>query len=442
MIFKEALRSLKNSRSKAVFFALTFFITTALLFVYFNMAEAVPSDPEVYVSDQNLADMLQLLSKGNISNLMMVFVVIMCAIDLFFTNDFFVKNKAKELAVRMICGATYLQLAGYLLIQTMILLAVSIPLGILCGYGLLQVFNVLLNMGGAEITLRVTSYAMVEFVSVMFFIVGVITILNASFAYKSGAVLLAGGNISAMKKGGGYGVTNTKVFQFILNLIGIAAAVLPLYGFFKSSGGLAVMMVIACVGLERTISCVLLPALSRYNRKKGTASTVEAAANGFLRRDIQFTKITIFLLIGDLMVLLSMLAARQNGPVEQLMIIFTYISISILQSMTIMFRLETDLSSRSREYMILGQLGTPDEMRSAIMHREIRRFYLFVALLCVIYIGTALVSVYISRGASLSQIALLGTSALVPVAAVAVLTIIFYSGMLKNNKAPAQAEAE
>ncbi len=125
------------------------------------------------------------------------------------------------------------------------------------------------------------------------FTVGVITILNASFAYKSGAVLLAGGNTSAMKKEGGYGVTNTKVFQYLLNLTGIAAAVLPLYGFFKSSGGLAVMMVIACVGLERTISCVLLPALSRYNRKKGTASTVEAAANGFLRRDIQFTKKTV-----------------------------------------------------------------------------------------------------------------------------------------------------
>ena len=31
MIFKEALRSLRNSMSKAVFFALTFYITTALL---------------------------------------------------------------------------------------------------------------------------------------------------------------------------------------------------------------------------------------------------------------------------------------------------------------------------------------------------------------------------------------------------------------------------
>ena len=106
MIFKEALRSLKNSRSKAIFFALTFFITTALLFVYFNMAEAAGTEGEVYVSDNNLADIIQLLSKGNISNLMMVFVVIMCSIDLFFANDFFVKNKAKELAVRLICGAT------------------------------------------------------------------------------------------------------------------------------------------------------------------------------------------------------------------------------------------------------------------------------------------------------------------------------------------------
>ena len=78
MIFKEAIRSLKNSRSKAIFFALTFFITTALLFVYFNMAEAAGTEAEIYFSEFHQADVIQLLSKGNISNLMMVFVVIMC----------------------------------------------------------------------------------------------------------------------------------------------------------------------------------------------------------------------------------------------------------------------------------------------------------------------------------------------------------------------------
>ena len=147
MIFKEAMRSLRNSRSKAIFFALTFYITTTLLFVYFNMAAALTGgQPEVYITSANQADLFQLLEKGNAGNLMMVFVVVMCFIDLLFCNDFFVKNKAKELAVRLICGATYIHLALYLLIQTVLLLVISIPLGILTGYGLIGLMNHLLAM--------------------------------------------------------------------------------------------------------------------------------------------------------------------------------------------------------------------------------------------------------------------------------------------------------
>lgn len=432
MIFKEAIRSLKNSRSKAIFFALTFFITTALLFVYFNMAEAAGTEAEIYFSEFHQADVIQLLSKGNISNLMMVFVVIMCAIDLFFCNDFFVKNKAKELAVRLICGATYIQMAMYLLIQTLILLVLSIPLGMLCGYGLLQVLNMILASQNASMQVGISSFAMVEFFSVMVFIVGVITLLNCSFAYKSGAVLLSGGNIAAMKKKEGYGFTNTKIFQTLLNLIGIIAALYPLYGFFEGEGGLAVMAVIACAGLERIITGILLPFITSFNRKKGTGSTVKAAANGFLRRDIQFSKVTIYLLIADLMVMMSMLFGRDNTPIEQLLVIFSYVAIAILQSMTIMFRLETDLSSRGREYAILAQIGTETGMRHKIMNIELRRFYLFVIALVVIYIGTALVSIAMNGGAAMSQIAVLAGSAVIPLLAVWAISEIYYQSILKK----------
>lgn len=432
MIFKEALRSLKNSKSKAIFFALTFYITTALLFVYFNMAEAAGTEAEFYVSDNNLADIIQLLSEGNISNLMMVFVVIMCSIDLFFCNDFFVKNKAKELAVRLICGATYIQMAMYLLIQTLILLVVSIPLGILTGFGLLHGLNAILAAQNAPITVTISSFAMVEFVMVMLFIIAVITLLNCSFAYKSGAVLLSGGNIAAMKKQGGYGLTNTKVFQTLLNVIGFIAAIFPLYGFFKGEGGLAIMAVIACVGLERVITNVLLPGITAYNRKKGTADTIKAAANGFLRRDIQFSKVTVYLLIADLMVMLSMLFARQNNKIEQLLIIFSYIAIAILQSMTVMFRLETDLSSRQREFDILAQIGTETGMRHKIMRNELSKYYLFVLFLCVLYIGMALVSVTITGEATAGEITILGLSVLIPILVVWVLTYLYYQTMLKK----------
>ncbi len=432
MIFKEAIRSLRNSMSKAVFFALTFYITTALLFVYFNMAQAAAAGPEVYVTSNNLADIIELLSKGNISNLMMVFVVIMCAIDLFFCNDFFVKNKAKELAVRLICGATYIQMAMYLLIQTVLLMAVSIPLGIGTGYLILGGLNSILANNGADIVVGVSPFAMVEFWMVMFFVISVITLLNCSFAYKSGAVLLSGGNIAAMKKQGGYGVTNTKAFQLILNLIGIIAALYPLYGFFKGSGGLAVMALIGCVGLDRTINHVLLPALTAYNRKRGTADTVKAAANGFVRRDVQFSKITVYLLIADLMVMMSMLFARENSPVEKLLIIFSYIAIAILQSLTIMFRLETDLSSRGKEYAILSQIGTESGMRQKIMHAELRRYYLFVLLLVIVYVGMALVSAAFTGGATIGEVSLLGASVIIPLIAVWLITVLYYQTILKK----------
>ena len=432
MIFKEALRSLRNSMSKAVFFALTFYITTALLFVYFNMAEAASTGPEVYVTNNNLADIIELLSKGNISNLMMVFVVVMCAIDLFFCNDFFVKNKAKELAVRLICGATYIQMAMYLLIQTVLLMLVSVPLGIGTGYLMLGGLNAILAKSGADIVVGISSFALVEFWMVMLFVISVITLLNCSFAYKSGAVLLSGGNIAAMKKKGGYGVTNTKIFQLLLNLAGIIAALFPLYGFFKGSGGLAIMALIGCVGLDRTINYVLLPALTAYNRKRGTADTVKAAANGFVRRDVQFSKITVYLLIADLMVMMSMLFARENSPVEKLLIIFSYIAIAILQSLTIMFRLETDLSSRGKEFAILSQIGTETGMRHKIMHTELRRYYLFVLLLVVIYVGMALVSAAFTGGATIGEVSLLGASVIIPLIAVWLITVLYYQTILKK----------
>ena len=434
MIFKEAIRSLKNGRSKAIFFALTFFLTTALLFFYFNMAEsAAAGREELYVTATNLADLGQLLMKGNIGNLMMVFVVVMCSVDLFFCNDFFVKNKAKEVAVRMICGATYMQMTSYILIQTIILMAVSIPLGIIAGYGLLQLMNVILASQNAGLVIGIDSFAIVEFVCVMIFIIFWTTMLNCGFTYKSGAVLLAGGDIGAMMKNkNNYGIGSSRFFQFILNIAGIVIAVLPIYSFFKGSGGLAVIAAVGCVGLNRVINEMFLPLLTAKNRKKGTADTVKMIAGGFLRRDIQFSKITVYLLITDLLVMMTMLFARENNAVEQLLIVVSYICISVLQALTVMFRLETDLSGRAKEYRILSQVGTDQEQENRIMKKEISLFYLFVLAVIVLYPGCAVLALALTSNAQPSMLALLSAAAVIPVIAVYVLTLIYYRNVLNG----------
>ncbi|MBR4446423.1 MAG: hypothetical protein IKS37_11080 [Solobacterium sp.] len=383
---KEAFRSLRNSPANALFFALTFYLTTALLFAYFHMAATVMGDqPEVFINSNHLADIFQQLEKGNAGNLMMVFIVIMCAVDLIFANDFFVKNKAKEIGIRLMCGATYTQLAFYLLIQTMILMAAAIPLGILSGYGLL-----LWMQNALQTAIPLDGYAWMEFIAVMTMIVFWTTALNCSFAYKSGAVLLAGGNMNAlMKKENPYGLKKSKTAEYILNIVGILAALFPLVQFAYGGIGMIVGMVIGCIGLNRVLENIVVPALTKHTRRSSTKKTENVLRNGFLRRDILFSRLPVFLYLTDILVLLAMMT-RNNTPLEASLVKISYGAVCILQALTILFRLATDLSTRTKEYRIMDQIGADAEMRERIPVLEIVWYGLFLLAITLFYIGTAL----------------------------------------------------
>ena len=427
---KEALRSLKNGAANALFFAMTFFLTTALLFAYFHMAAAVSDGmPEVYYDMNHLADLFQMLEKGNAGNLMLVFIVIMCAVDLIFSNDFFVKNKAREIGVRLMCGATYIQLAAYLLIQTAVLMAVTIPLGIAAGYGLIVWMRNLL-----DIAIPLDGYAWMEFISVMVMIVFWTTALNCSFAYKSGAVLLAGGNMNAlMRKEKPYGLRKTRFMEAVYNVLGVIAALLPLVQFYYGGIGMAVGMVIGCIGLDRVLVHIAVPLLTRHNRKRATRSTAAVVRGGFLRRDILFSKFTVYLFLTDVLVLLAMMT-RENSPLEDSLVRISYVCICILQAMTILFRLATDISTRHIQYRILDQIGTDEVIRKTVPVQEILLYGIFLLLILLFYGGIA--SVFILQAGSLNagDIVFSAVSAVVP-AVTALVILCVYNRRETGNEA-------
>ena len=133
MIFRDAFRSLKHDMARSFFYWLTFVITSMFMFLFFNIS---------------MSDVLKVTfvdARTDISTNITLFVIVLSSIDLFFANDFFVKNKAKHLAVQLVCGGRYGQLAAFLLIQTAILLFLAIPFGILLGVSLLPVVNKILS---------------------------------------------------------------------------------------------------------------------------------------------------------------------------------------------------------------------------------------------------------------------------------------------------------
>ncbi|MGN1182112.1 MAG: FtsX-like permease family protein, partial [Faecalibacillus sp.] len=118
-MIKSALRSIKDDFSRSLFYWLTFVLTSMFMFLFFHLS----------LSD--FVGVTFINSTNNMETFITVLVIVICMVVIYFANDFYVKKKSKELAVRLVCGATYMQIASYLLIQTMLLFVLAIPFGIL-----------------------------------------------------------------------------------------------------------------------------------------------------------------------------------------------------------------------------------------------------------------------------------------------------------------------
>ncbi|MCD8028686.1 MAG: hypothetical protein LUF02_08540 [Erysipelotrichaceae bacterium] len=95
MIYKEAIRSIKDDFSRSLFYWLTFVITSMFIFLFFNL------------SYNKMVGFTFINNKNDLMSYITIFVVAVCLIVIFFANDFYVKKKAKQLAIQLVCGATF-----------------------------------------------------------------------------------------------------------------------------------------------------------------------------------------------------------------------------------------------------------------------------------------------------------------------------------------------
>lgn len=94
-MLRECVESIRHDRFRAFFYWLTFVLTVMYIFVFFAVA----------ASDYYGFSMLH--AEADLSAARMALSLIVCSAEIFFANDFFVRSKSKDLAVRMICGASF-----------------------------------------------------------------------------------------------------------------------------------------------------------------------------------------------------------------------------------------------------------------------------------------------------------------------------------------------
>lgn len=434
MIVRDAIRSLKNSMAKAVFYWLTFVLTSMFVFLFFNISMS-ESLGFTWINNNN--DTVTTVT---------VFVITICLIIIFFANDFFVKNKAKELAIRLVCGATFLQLAEYLLVQTFILMIIAIPFGITGALILVPVLNgIISSILNSPFSIGIYPYAVLTTMIILGLVVFWTTYLNLSFAYRNSASMLLNER-KLINPLSGFSMIDD---NFILTekekeerrkeklarrergakirkILCIILFLFPLIIFHINRDMALVVSIFGMVGFYLGVPNVIIPELNSLTREKKTDDPEIMAVAGFYRTDLTILRSNIILFLASAIMLVCILLGRETTPLEMMLSLLSYVVMNVLLSLAIMFKFSTEVYSRQKYFMTLNHLGYVKEDRERIINKEVGLLYLTILAVALLYLGNIFLAMIFGNVLTWNQAGLLVLFMVIPLGIAWLFTLFYY----------------
>ncbi len=418
-MIKDVCNSLMNDKVRTFFCWITFTITSMFIFLFFTVA----------MSDAVGVTMIR--GKSDIPTILMVASVILCSVEIVFANDFFIKNKAKSLAVRLVCGATYTQNASYLLLQTVLILLVALPVGIIGGLFMLPLINVLLvNMMHTDIEITLNFQSVLWAFIVLGYVIFWTLLLNLSFSYRNSAAQLLNPNglknpqPKELNIGGKIG----KVFGKFLHL---ALWIAPILMFYYQKQLVLPCTFASLAGYILVLNDLFLPFLNTLIKNK--ISNAESIVSiGFFRQDLKVLRLSLMLFIVSGTLLISMLTSTDN-PIYQVLVLITYISMNVLLAMSIMFKFANEVSDRKLKFRTLSHIGFLDSAKSRIILKEVFYLYLFIVVSILIYLVNIFATLYIGGLLTMKTMSTLLIGSIIPICICGVISVFYYrSAVLKK----------
>ena len=374
----EAIRSIKDSMSRSLFYLLTFIITSMFMFVFFNL------------SYSDAVGVTFINAKNNASLLITVLVIAVCMIVIFFANNFFVVKKSKELAVRLVCGASFIHIAFYTLFQTLILFIIAIPIGITIGLIVLPLLQSLIYViTHTNVMLMVSSQAIYSTALIIVIEIVFCTILNVGYVYRSSIQALL--NDKSVQK-----IQFKFPIQFLSiktkQILYILCFILPIpimYMNYKNQESILILSVIGMIGLYGCMNHVIVPMMNHIILKHLSNSQLVGIL-GMVRNDIKILSMNIILLIVSDVLSISILT-NSTSSIEIMVCIISFVVINILLMMSIMFKFSSEIVGRKKHYQIYLHIGYTLRQVKKMMFQEVFIFFMFVIVTSLIYIFNILI---------------------------------------------------
>lgn len=415
-MLKDVLNSLMHDKIRTFFCWVTFTLTSMFIFLFFTVAMS------------NAVGVTMYHAKSDIPTMLMVASVILCSIEIVFANDFFIKNKSKSLAVRLVCGATYTQNASYLLLQTMLILLVAVPVGIILGLCTLPAINgLLVSIMHENIAITLNFQSVLWALIVLGYVIFWTLLLNLSFSYRNSAAQLLNSNALKMPLSKTLGIGG-KAGRSVMTLLHVVLWIAPIFMFYYEKSLVLICTIASLAGFVMVLDDLILPLIDK-NIKNHIHDAEKIISTGFFRNDLKVLKFSILLFIISSTLLVSLLTGTDN-PVYQLLVMITYIAMNALLSLSIMFKFANEMSDRSGKFKTLSHIGYLPEASKRIIRSEVVKLYTFILIVILLYLVNIFATLYLGGVLALNHILILLIGSVLPVIICGIISLLYYRSII------------
>jgi len=362
-----------------------------------------------YVALSETIGVTYIYGNNDLPTYLTTFDVAVCIIVIFMANDFYVKKKSKELAVILMCGGTYLQLMGFLLFQTGILMALSIPAGILMGKLCFPLLGWVFHyMTGRSLQMASGKQPAVLSASITGAEVFWCTIVNLGYSYRNSIYTLLHGEEKIKMRAPQFLKTGGVKLLYPVLYLGCAV-------FLYICGGeperVTVISAVGILGLCGSIDKVVLPWLEQGGQERWADQGEKLVYMGFFREDLKMAKGYIVLFISAADIMCSLAAGMIHQDAEFALCLLSFSSTIPLLGMSLMFRFAAEAAGRKKQLGTLLKIGFTSRQLKRIMRMELIWLYGFIMASSLLYIVSIVVVLSVHR--------------LIPVMAGAALVLVF-----------------
>lgn len=427
-LLKLSLVSLKKDKQKSIFYFMTFLLTTVFIFSFFNLVFNPQGNINLGKNDTTFVTPIA------------VFVIVIAMVCVFLANNFYVSNKSKEISIILMSGASVYQVGIYLFIQVFIIMLFAIPFGWLLGYLLIPIINSIFSstfvyQGQLFYLSEETNVATA---TILLFEVFWCSLLNLGYCVRStiNSIIHEENKLTFAASLG-----QTMSFSFprkkhsasdkLFVMLYFIPAVI--FVFLRDSMSFLLFSLIGIIGVYGIIKKVIPNMIKNRQKNDSLEEPVQLMGLGFLYSDMKkiFGLLLVMLLSSILLTCVTVYTLAQ--PLVSMVALMSYISVMILMSLTVVFKIGMELNKRKRNYQHMCYLGYSVIQLKQVIYMEMRWFYGIITVIPLVYQIIILGNLLLSGQIEVSLTMLILFIQIVPVWISYLLSVKLYQGILPHS---------